>query len=230
MFKSLFIVSLLLSNVPTFSQDIDPDLVITSVEVHQVANPVESKAVVELPTLPKNPVDEVAMYIDGIIAIGKKIWPIIDAGRPVITTSGMQPTLSILPHLDNSGSTSELNDMAGWSAPKVISYRVSYRNYFNKEVVGFTYTVYFQYNGSLNGIGKYITSLRTEASEIYSSWGFNFTASTELVSIANIGSSSFPVASAILQVSYIAKGLFNEVRNAQSFYVDGNGALEPLNK
>ncbi len=237
MFKSLFIAMLLVSSVPSFSEEVDPALVITSVEVRQVATPpstlsnlLEEKATVELPKIPTNPVDEIAMYVDGLIALGKKIWPIIEAGRPVITTNGLIPALSVLPHLEGDTTRAAMHQMAGWSAPKAISYRISYKNYYNSEVIGFTYTVFFQYAGSYKGVGKYITSLKVQASQVYAAWGFNFDANSELVSVANIGTEEAPVASAIIQISYKAKGLLNEVRNSQSFYVDGNGTMQPLNR
>lgn len=228
MLKSLFIASLLLSNVPTFSQEFDPELTISSVEVYEVES-FEEKAVVTLPKAPSNPVDEIAMYVDGLIAIGKKIWPIIDAGRPVINTTGLIPSLSVLPELEGSGKRAEMNQMANWSAPRSVTYRVSFKNYLNSEVIGFNYTVFFQYNGSYKGNGKYITSLKVQASKVYAAWGFNFDATSELINVANVGTDENPVASAIIQISYKAKGLLNEVRNAQSFYVDGNGTMQPLN-
>lgn len=236
MLKSLLIASALVTSVPSFGQDADPALVITSVQVEQVETPAfeitapDHKTMVELPSLPTNPIDEIAMYLDGLIAIGKKIWPIIDAGRPVISTNGLIPALSVLPHIDGDTTRAELHEMAGWSAPKTISYRISYKNGFNSEVIGFTYTVFFQYGGSYKGNGKYLTSLKVQASQVYAAWGFNFDAVSELINVANVGSSVDPVASAIIQISYKAKGLINEVRNAQSFYVDGNGVLQTLNK
>ena len=240
MFKSLFISMLLALSVPCFSEDSDSALVISSVEVHQVANPIEvindlilitdRSAKVELPSIPTNPVEEIAMYIDGLIAIGKKIWPIIDAGRPVITTNGLIPAVSVLPLIKGDQAKVQILQMANWSAPKAISYRVSYKNYFGNEVVGFTYTVFFQYAGSYQGVGKYISGLKVQASQIYTSWGFNFDATSELINIANVGSIDEPVASAILQISYKAKGLINEFRNAESFYVDGKGSIKLLNE
>lgn len=231
MFKSFFIAGLLLLSTVSMAQEIDhdPALVIASVDVQQVESP-DDKGTVELPTLPTNPIDEVAMYIDSLIAIGKKIWPIIDAGRPVITTNGLIPALSVLPRIDGQVAKGELYEMANWSAPKTISYRVSYKNLYGSEVIGFTYTVYFQYNGSYKGVGKYITSLKVQASQVYAAWGFNFDAVSELISVANVGSVESPVASAIIQISYKAKGLLNEVRNSQSFYVDGAGAMQVLNQ
>ncbi|AUN99220.1 hypothetical protein DOM21_04870 [Bacteriovorax stolpii] len=228
MFKSFFIASFLLLSTVSFAQEVDPALVISSVEVHQVETP-DDKATVELPKVPTNPIDEVAMYLDGLIAIGKKIWPIIEAGRPVITTNGLIPSLSVLPHIEGSAAKTELYQMANWSAPKAVSYRVSYKNLYGSEVIGFTYTVFFQYNGSYKGNGKYITSLKVQASQVYAAWGFNFDANSELVNVANVGSEENPVASAIIQISYKAKGLLNEMRNSESFYVDGAGTMQLLN-
>lgn len=230
MLKSFFIAGLFLLNANVFAQDSnDLAFKITSLEVYEVETP-EEKTVVELPKVPGNPLDEIAMYLDGLIAIGKKIWPIIEAGRPVISTTGIVPSLSVLPHIEGNPAKSELYEMAGWSIPKARSFRVSYKNFFNSEVIGFTYTVFFQYNGSYKGKGKYLTSLKVQASEVYAAWGFDFDAASELINVANVGTDENPVASAIIQVSYKAKGKLNEARNAQSFYVDGNGEMQVLNK
>lgn len=224
MFKALFIATLLLLNVSSYAQEVDESQVIASVEVSHV----EPVSVVELPAVPGNPIDEIAMYLDGLIAIGKKIWPIIDAGRPVINTSGIIPSITVIPKIEGEDPKGAFYEMANWSVPKVESYRVSYKNKFGSEVIGFTYTVYFQFNGDYNGKGKYITNLKVQASEVYAAWGFNFNATSELIGIANVGSKEEPTASAIIQISYIAKGLINEMRNAQSFYVDGQGAMRLL--
>lgn len=229
MFKSLLVATLLLSSLAcnaAASQN-DPALEIQSVSVVEVETPsfsMEMDTRVELPV--GNPIGEISIMIDSLIAIGKKIWPIVQAGKPVLTNR-LIPATSILPHLDNPQGV--MNQMANWSIPKTRSYRISFKNGFGMEVVGFTYTIYFQYNGNLNGVGKYVTNLRVQASEIYAAWGFNFDAVSELVGIANVGSASNPVASGIMQVSYIAKGMLNEARSSQSFYVDGAGNMQVLN-
>lgn len=176
---------------------------------------------------PANPVDQVIMIIDGLLALGKKIWPIIDAGRPVIDEK-LAPAVSVLPHLNDS--TGVLNEMENWSAPKVLSYRVSATNKWGSEVIAFTYSILFQYNGDLNGKGKYVTSLKVITSDIVTSWGFDLAASSELISISNVGSMANPVASAIISIHYAIKGKFNEMRNANSIYVDGTGKIESIGK
>ncbi len=227
--KLMLLASLLLTTIAStvHAQPVDlkndPAFKIQSMTVTEVE---PLAATVELPKAPANPIDEIAIIMDGLIAIGKKIWPIIDAGRPVINTK-LTPAISILPHLE--GENGVLYQMANWSTPKVRSYRVSFKNGFNSEVVGFTYTLYFQYNGDYKAVGKYVANLKVQASDIYTAWGFNFDATNELIGISNVGSSYEPVASGIVQVAYTVKGLINEVRSAQSFYVDGAGNFQVLN-
>jgi hypothetical protein len=177
------------------------------------------------PTIPATPIGEVISIIDGIIAIGQKIWPIIDAGRPVINTK-LGSAISIIPHME--GENGVLNLMANWSLPVIKSYRVSFKNSLGGEVVGFTYSIVFQYNGNLNGVGKYIASLKVQASQIYAAWGFSFDALSELNGISNIGTKESPIAGGIIQVSFNVKGLLNETRGSQSFFVDGNGHFQVL--
>ncbi len=231
MIKSwLFAAFLLATSLASFSHaneaalKNDPALIISSVDVSEIETIAIPKF--EQPNAPANPINEIAIMIDSLLAIGKKIWPIIEAGRPVITNR-LSPSLSILPHLE--GEAPVLNQMENWSIPKAKSFRVSFKNGFGNEVVGFTYTIFFQFNGDLNGVGKYVTSLKVQASEIYTAWGFNFDAVSELLSIANVGTKREPVASGIIQVGYIVKGMLNETRSAQSFYVDGNGTIQILN-
>lgn len=227
MLKSVLIATFLMTALvgnsysATSLEKADPSLVIDSVSVEEVQPLI-------LPTaeLPTNPLGEVIAVIDSMIALGKKIWPIIEAGRPVINNK-LIPAISILPNLEGQNPT--LNQMSNWSVPKVRSYRVSFKNGFGSEVVAFTYTLYWQYNGSYKGNGKYVTNLKVQASQIYTAWGFNFDATSELIGLSNVGSAEDPVASGIIQVAYTVKGLMNEVRAAQSFYVDGDGNFQVLN-
>jgi hypothetical protein len=218
-------------------------LTISSVEVYRVESTIDTLNFVELPTPTPTPpkpnptptpgtglppeLSQISIIIDTILAIGKKIWPIIEAGRPVINEK-FAPAVSIVPHLQNDAGV--LLEMENWSTPKVTSMRVSYKNKFGMEVVGFTYNLIFQYNGDFKGVGKYITSLKIIASDINVSWGFDFDAASELVSIANIGTTDAPLASGIINVSYKVKGLFNESRNASTIFVDGSGKVQFLTK
>jgi hypothetical protein len=229
MFKTLLTTIILMVSFQNFAsaetQD-DQSLFIASVKVEEVSTPAGLDSEMLVLGDPAGAINEISIIIDGLLGIGKKIWPIIEAGRPVVTTNFV-PAISIIPNVD--GKNVVLNDMANWSIPKVKSFRVSFQNTFGMNVVAFTYTVLFQYGGTYKDLGKYVTTLKVIPSDIYTSWGFNFDATSELTGISNVGSTTAPVASGVIQVGYKVKGFLNEVGSAQSFYVDGNGNITQLN-
>ncbi|MDD4974952.1 MAG: hypothetical protein PHY93_11410 [Bacteriovorax sp.] len=232
MIKLCLITLFLLASVPSFAatdsmvqaKDLQnrKALTITDVKIHEIET-VEALPMF-LPTL--NPIGDVIMVIDSLLALGQKIWPIIEQGRPVVTTK-LAPAVSVIPNIE--GTNVVLNQMENWSLPKMVSYRISFNNALDMEVIGFTYTIFYQYNGTYNSKGRYITNLKVQASNIYASWGSNFDASSELIGISNVGTLQDPLASAIIQVSYVAKGVFNQNSGARSFYVDGAGNISPIN-
>lgn len=229
MFKSVLLSLGLLSSLATnvhakspFFQN-DPSLEITSVTVYEVEN---LAPMLELPSpTPNVAIGDIITAIDGMLAVGQKIWKIVDASRPVVTTN-FSPSISVLPDL--SGVNPALNQMAHWSRPISRSFRVSLRNASNTELLGFTYSIYFQFNGSYKGKGKYIANLKVDASDIYASWFYNFDATSELVGVANVGTDEEPVASAIMKISYAIKKFGTDVRKVTRFYVDGLGNIQVI--
>ncbi|WP_372654927.1 hypothetical protein [Halobacteriovorax sp.] len=169
---------------------------------------------------------EIILVIDKLIALGKKIWPIIEAGKPVIHTSMGDP-ISVLPKtLD--GELIEFYDMHSWSMPMAKTYRVDFKNGFRSSVISFDYTVYFQHGGQYEDKGAYITGLNVQASNVSVSWGFEFSARSELVSIVNHGSNDSPIAGAAIRVDYTAKSILREIQTAESFHVTGKGQIKKL--
>ena len=224
MFKALLIATILLSNLPSYAQELVDEQTITSVEITKVEVEPDSEFISTI----GGPIGEITMILDGLIAIGTKLWPIIEAGKPVINTSGMASSISVLPEFKNADPKREFYEMANWSMPRAQSFRVSYKNRVNSELVGFTYTVYFQFNGNYNGKGKYITNLKIQATNASALWGFKLNASSKLIGISNVGTIQNPIASAIIQITYSAKNVINEYRSSQSFYVDGLGKMKIL--
>lgn len=221
MIKSMLLATFLFtSTLSVFASDSSLDM--TKVEIHEVK---PDLAALELAQSPISPIDEISIVIDGLMAIGKKIWPIIEAGRPVVTTKFI-PAISIIPNLTGEGPV--LNQMENWSIPKVKSYRISITNGVGWEVVAFTYTIIFQYNGDLAGVGKYVTNLAVIPSEIDVGYGSDFDASSELIGISNIGTNKNPVASGLIKVSYGAKNIRKGLKMSHVFSVDGLGNFEQL--
>ena len=111
---------------------------IASVEVERVVAPHEvmDEYLTQERSDSKN-LGEVIMVVDQLIALGKKIWVIIEAGRPVVNTN--LPVVHVLPR--EAGQDGSLYDLSGWNAPKAIGYRVTYKNLYGMEVIAFTYSI-----------------------------------------------------------------------------------------
>lgn len=165
---------------------------------------------------------QVIMTIDKLIALGKKLWAIIEAGRPVLTSNQMN-AISVLPKTDDPDFT--FSQMEGWSAPKAKTYRVEYTNLFGMKVIAFDYTTLFQYAGKYEGKGSYLTGVSVRASNISVAWGFSFDATSKLVNITNRGSKSNPLAGATLQIDYKASSVMRTISTSESFHVTGKGEV-----
>lgn len=201
----------------------DPYFDIAAVEVKEV-EPDFSK---DFESLKNNKnLGQVIMQARELIAFGKEIWKIIEAGRPVSNHQSMQ-TITVLPK-DSSGQAVDPLDMAGWQLPSAKSYRVEYKNGFGMTVIGFTYTVVYQWGGSYDEKGKYLTGVNVIADDISVSWGFDFSAESHLISISNIGSREKPVAAATFTVKYRAKSVIKDITSSETFYVTGSGKIGKL--
>jgi hypothetical protein len=199
-------------------KDADPFFTITQIEVIE-HDEVKANYVVE-----KAGIKDVVMIVDSIIAIGKKVWPIIEAGKPVVNVN-MGQGISVLPFKGEDQIDAVFFDMERWSAPKAKSYTVSYKNGFGSSVISFTYTVMFQYGGTYEGKGKYLAGINVVAQDVHVSWGFQFDATSELIQISNHGTKEDRVAGATFKIKYSAKSFLKEIRNEDSFHVMGNGQL-----
>ena len=166
------------------------------------------------------------MVIDKLIALGKKIWPIIEAGRPVVDIN-MAAAISVLPRTEDGDAVAFYN-MDSWNMPMARTYKVEYKNGFGMKVIAFDYTVNFQYGGKYNDTGAYITGLNVQASNTVVSWGFDFNAKSQLISIVNHGSKTNPVAGATIRIDYIAKSILRQINTSESFHVSGKGLIQPL--
>lgn len=205
----------------------DPYFDIVSVDVQEV-EPDYSKVYEVAPTdrAEKSELGAVIMQARELIAFGKEVWQIIEAGRPVSNHTAMS-TITVLPKKED-GSAVEPLDMENWQLPSAKSYSVSYKNGFGMNVISFTYTVIFQYGGSFNGKGKYLTGVNVMADDISVAWGFNFEAQSQLVSITNVGSAANPVAAATLTIKYRAKSVIRDISSSETFFVTGSGRVGQL--
>jgi hypothetical protein len=192
---------------------------IGSISVTEVESP-EPSVMPENYVLEEKGLGEIIMSINKLLALGKKIWAIVEAGRPVVQTA-FAPTVSVLPNVANPKVA--FDEMEHWSMPKVKSYKVVYKNLLGMKVIAFTYGVYFQHGGTYKGKGAYLTGVNVDARDVTVSWGFEFNAASTVVAIANRGSSDNPNAGLTIRINYLAKSVLREIRSSESFHVTGNG-------
>lgn len=183
-------------------------------------------------TLPSGPtpaptgaLDSIIMVIDKLIAIGQKIIPTIKEGKAVVTNNPMV-AVSVLPRIDAKDPV--VHDMGGWTIPVSKHYKISYTNGFGSEVVSFIYSITYQYNGSVNGKGKYLAGIRASARNITISWGFDLDASSQLLQISNVGTQQDVIAGASLEMTYTVKNWTRTITTSEQFFVSGDGKLYKL--
>lgn len=198
----------------------DPMYQISSITVEEIETPyiypeLEDKGVI----------DDITLQVDKLIALGKKIWKIIEDNKPVVNTD-FAAAISVIPQMkDPADPMATFSMMSNWSAPKAKSYRVVYKNGFGMSVITFDYTVVFQYNGKYQGKGNYLTGVNVFANNITVSWGFHFDAKSSLVTVSNMGSMVDPIAAATIKIDYKSETVVRNVSSSQMFYVTGTGDI-----
>ncbi len=166
-----------------------------------------------------SPLDQVDVMFDQILNMGKKMWAVIEAGKPVMNVKF--DFANALPK-----GIKVASDLNGFSELQFKSYEYSATNFYGIEVFRVQYTVVYQYGGSFSGKGAYIASASVVPQDVSVLWGYSLNMKVDNVSVTNIGSSESPVAGmnllAHVKVSTVLKATeINEI-----FTIRGdNGAL-----
>ena len=229
--KSLtLIISFITFSINLFAQDNlsiedNKSLKINEIQIQEVETSPELSRKLEVGSL-KN-VGEIVMTANRLIALGKKIWKIVESGKPVVNMTSMQ-AVSVLPNQEESEQPLDTFDLSHWSAPEVKSYQVNFKNGWGSSVIQMTYNVIFQYGGRYQGEGRYLTGVNVVASDVSVGWGFEFDAVTKLENISNVGSKENPVSSAIISIEYTGKSTVSNISSKESFYITGEGEMRKL--
>lgn len=169
----------------------------------------------------KGGIGEYIMVAREIIAFGKEVYKIIEAGKPVVTVGESVP-LSILPK-DEKGQMVDAFMLENWKMPKAQKYRVSAKNGFGMNVISFDFMLIYTYGGKYNGKGAYITGAEVSPTQVDVAWGYNLDASMKVQSIFNQGTTANPVAAAVLEINYTIKTVLKESRSTKKFMINGRG-------
>jgi len=150
-----------------------------------------------------------------IIAIGTKIWQIVVDNRPNATVDTL--VNAVLPKGASFG------DMAGWKQGTWQPWEWLWKNGFGLTVVDYKWSFDWQCQGAYGdqSIGQYIQNSGAFPVGISVSWGYNVNVEAQILSPANIGSQSNPIAEiTALQTMKISTVLKTE---SQSCKVNLNG-------
>ena len=89
------------------------DFEVKSIEVKEIKSTLLSDG-------PADPLGQVIMTVDRLIAFGKKLWTIVEAGKPISKTDFVP--LHVLPKIE--GDYIPFYEMENWSAPQTRSYKL----------------------------------------------------------------------------------------------------------
>lgn len=185
----------------------------------------------EIPLAPKftgdktlgsvNPLEAIELVVDQIINIGKKIFNVINAGRPVVNIK--IDTANALP----KGLTC-WSDLSGWSMPQSKVYNVQYENGLGMTIVDYSYRVTYTAGGSADGIGKYITNATFQPANVSVGWGFQLDATAVIPSVFNTGSRTSPVAGMQMNMEWKVTSPMAHEQSTESYFVSGENKLVEL--
>jgi hypothetical protein len=175
---------------------------------------------------PGTGVGDVIATLRQIIAFGKEVYKIVEAGKPVVNTK--YAPISVLPSNTEFGNNITPMDLSYWQPPKFVKFKVSYKNGFGAEVVSFTYNVNMSHGGKFRGTGAFITNAQIVPEKVSVAWGYSFNAEMSLVGLTNMGSDRNPVAGATLQLSYSVSTIIKEDKNNMTIFIAGDGTIKHM--
>jgi hypothetical protein len=162
----------------------------------------------------------VIMVSRELIAFGKEVYKIIEAGKPVVNVNS-EP-VSILPRA-NGGENITAFDLTNWNAPQVKKYKVVTKNYLGMTPASFEFMLIYTYGGKFNGKGSYIEGAQIKATKVNVKWGYSLDVNFSVQSIINQGSRLNPVAGAVLELDYSISTVLQEMQNSKTFFINGLG-------
>jgi hypothetical protein len=167
-------------------------------------------------------IDGAIMMTKKLIVLGKEIYQIVEAGKPVVTTQS-QP-VEVLP-MDKNAKAIQAIELAGWDRPKAKKYRIETKNYLGMSPVVFDFLVIFTYGGNYEGKGKYITGAQIKPNFVSVKWGYKFDASFKVQTVINEGTYENPIAGAVLMLDSKISTIMQEQQTNKTFYINGLGQI-----
>lgn len=160
-------------------------------------------------------------YADQIVNLGKKIWDVIVANKPVVNIS--VDSASALPV-----GVKHWTELESWQAPKARLFGVKFVNLLGSTVVDFTFRLVYTYGGGLSGKGMYLTNVAFVPANLEVAWGYTYNAKSSVVNVTNAGTHDSPVAAAEVMFSWSVDTILKHSEGSSSYYVKGDGYFQDL--
>ena len=152
-----------------------------------------------------------------MVRVGEVLWKLVEKGKAVV--NHQFKSASAIPR-----AAANWADLENWQT-KTKYYTFKAKNWVNMTTVSFKYGVNFDYAGQLEGKGSYLANVSTYVKDLYVMPTYKFTARAEVMSVANKGASSNPVAQVKLKVSWIVNTLGQHSEKSDLYVIDGKGRI-----
>lgn len=161
------------------------------------------------------------VVLDQIINIGKKIWAIIDANKPVVDIKTQYAVA--LP----SGTVSAAQ-LAGWKPPKGVVYGLTAKNAYGIKVIDIRYQVLRSYGGQYHGHGRYLSGVTIQPLQVDVLWGYKFSLDATVgdTSITNAGTDAEPIAGMQPVVQWRIQTAIKDSTGRAGYYLQGDGLFQ----
>jgi len=171
----------------------------------------------------KSDIGTIIMVTEKLIALGEKIYKIVERGRPVVDLQS-EP-IEILPR-DDKGQAISAMQLHGWKAPISRKYKVTTKNYLGMKPASFEFMLIYSYGGQNRGSGRYITGAQIKPTSVDVKWGYKLDAKFYVQSIMNQGTEENPVAGATLMIDYKISTVLQDSTNNKTFFINGLGQVQ----
>lgn len=197
-------------------------LSIENVYVERVTDPDGFKVPSEIFANPSQG-DDGEVILDKIFNIGKKIWSVIDAGRPVVNMDF--DFASALP----SGVSGPAS-LEGWMEPQSVAYRIQTKNGFGATTVDFTYRIVFISGGRFRDQGRYLARVAVYPQDLWVAWGYSFHAGARVPEggVVNVGTRTDPVGAVQLDVNWKIATPITQLEGSGNYFIKGTGEFKNL--
>jgi hypothetical protein len=151
--------------------------------------------------------------------VGQQAWTIVDKNKPVLNYSDR--SVSVLP-----SGYKNWQSMERWKI-RARTIHLDIKNLYGMTVVSQAYTIKYNYGGQMNGHGGYLANVSV-APTVSVVIGYRLDSAVEFSRVVNVGTEADPVPGIELRIGWNVKTILKEAKEADSFFIQGDGQISHL--